>query len=92
MITFPLAYALQIAAVQHYLTHDWRLTLLYGLSLPFTGFYALSYWSSLSARLRRLRAARLFRRAPAVGEALLAQRAGLVAELLEAREAYLAAR
>jgi glycerol-3-phosphate O-acyltransferase/dihydroxyacetone phosphate acyltransferase len=92
MITFPLAYALQIAAVQHWLTHDWRLTLLYGLSLPVTGFYALSYWSTLSARLRRLRAARLFRRAPAVGQALLAQRAGLVAELLEAREAYLAAR
>ena len=92
MLTFPLAYALQIAAVQHYLTHDWRLTLLYGLSLPLTGFYALSYWSTLSARLRRLRAARLFRRSPAVGQALLAQRAGLVAELQEARAAYLAAR
>ena len=92
MVTFPLAYALQIAAVQHYLTHDWRLTLLYGLSLPITGFYALGYWSSLSARLRRLRAARLFRSAPAVGQALLAQRAGLVGELQEAREAYLAAR
>jgi glycerol-3-phosphate O-acyltransferase/dihydroxyacetone phosphate acyltransferase len=92
MLTFPLAYALQIAAVQYWLTHDWRLTLLYGLSLPVTGFYALSYWSTLSARLRRLRAARLFRRSPAVGKALLAQRAGLVAELQEAREAYLAAR
>ena len=92
MLTFPLAYALQIAAVQHWLTHDWRLTLLYGLSLPVTGFYALSYWSTLSARLRRLRAARLFRRSPAVGQALLVQRAGLVAELQHAREAYLAAR
>ena len=92
MITFPLAYALQIAAVQHWLTHDWRLTLLYGLSLPITGFYALSYWRTLSARLRRLRAARLFRRTPSVGKALLTQRAELVAELQEAREAYLAAR
>lgn len=92
MLTFPLAYALQIAAVQHWLTHDWRLTLLYALSLPVTGFYALSYWNRLSARLRRLRAARLFRRSPAVGQALLAQRAGLVAELQQAREAYLAAR
>ncbi len=92
MVTFPLAYALQIAAVQHWLTHDWRLTLLYGLSLPVTGFYALGYWRTLSARLRRLRAARLFRRAPAVGQALLAQRAGLVAELQQARAAYLAAR
>ncbi|MDQ2794396.1 MAG: lysophospholipid acyltransferase family protein [Bacteroidota bacterium] len=92
MLTFPLAYALQITAVQHWLTHDWRLTLLYGLSLPLTGFYALNYWSTLSARLRRLRAARLFRRSPAVGQALLAQRDGLVAELQQAREAYLAAR
>ena len=92
MLTFPLAYGLQAAAVQHWLTHDWRLTALYVLSLPFTGFYALSYWSTLSARLQRLRAARLFRREPAVGAALLQQRAGLAAELQEAREAYLAAR
>ena len=92
MLTFPLAYTLQIAAVQHYLTHDWRLTALYGLSLPLTGFYALGYWGTLSARLQRLRAARLFRRVPAVGAALLAQRAGLVAELEQARESYLAAR
>ena len=91
MLTFPLAYALQAAAVQHYLTHDWRLTALYVLSLPITGFYALGYWRTLSARLRRLQAARLFRRAPAVGQALLAQRAGLVAELQQARAAYLAA-
>ena len=92
MITFPLAYVLQAAAVQHWLTHDWRLTALYVLSLPFTGFYALSYWNTLSARLRRLRAARLFRRAPAVGAALLQQRAALVAELEDARTAYLTAR
>ena len=92
MLTFPLAYALQIAAVQHWLTHNWLLTALYALSLPLTGFYALRYWSTLSARRRRLRAARLFRQVPAVGQALLAQRAGLVAELRQAREAYLAAR
>ncbi len=92
MLTFPLAYALQIAAVQHWLTHDWRLTLLYGLSLPVTGFYALGYWRTLSARLQRLRAARLFRREPAVGQALLQQRAALMAELQEARTSYLAAR
>ena len=92
MITFPLAYTLQAAAVQHWLTHDWRLTALYVLSLPFTGFYALGYWNTLSARLRRLRAARLFRRAPAVGAGLLRQRAALVAELEEARTAYLTAR
>ena len=90
MITFPLAYSLQAAAVQHWLTHDWRLTALYVLSLPFTGFYALSYWETLAARLERLRALLLFRSAPAVGKELLSQRATLVEQLEEARAAYLA--
>lgn len=92
MITFPLAYTLQAAAVQHWLTHDWRLTALYLLSLPLTGFYALSYWNTLATRLNRLHALRLFRRAPAVGKALLDQRAAVVAQLEEARTAYLARR
>lgn len=90
MLTFPLAYALQIAAVQHWLTHDWRLTALYGLSLPLTGFYALSYWTTLATRVQRLRALRLFRRAPDLGAALLDQRATMVAQLEEARLTYLA--
>ncbi|MCC3154120.1 lysophospholipid acyltransferase family protein [Hymenobacter sp. BT770] len=90
MLTFPLAYTLQAAAVQHWLTHDWRLTALYVLSLPLSGFYALSYWETLTARLDRLRALRLFRSAPAVGKELLSQRATLVEQLEEAREAYLA--
>ena len=90
MLTFPLAYALQAAAVQHWLSHDWRLTALYVLSLPLTGFYALGYWTNLAARLRRLRALRLFRRAPAVGAGLLRQRAELMRVLEEARTAFLA--
>ena len=92
MVTFPLAYALQALAVQHWLTHHWALTALYVLSLPISGFYALSYWGTLAARVRRLRALRLFRSAPAVGQDLLRQRAALVAQLETARVAYLAAR
>jgi glycerol-3-phosphate O-acyltransferase/dihydroxyacetone phosphate acyltransferase len=49
IVTFPLAYAVEAAAVQHWLTHDWRLTALFLLSLPFAGFYALGYWQTLSA-------------------------------------------
>jgi glycerol-3-phosphate O-acyltransferase/dihydroxyacetone phosphate acyltransferase len=90
MITFPLAYTLQAAAVQHWLTHDWRLTTLYVLSLPLSGFYALSYWDTLATRLRRLRALRLFRRDRATGHALLQQRAQVVALLEDARQAYVA--
>ncbi|SFQ34233.1 lysophospholipid acyltransferase family protein [Hymenobacter arizonensis] len=88
MITFPMAYALQATAVHHWLTHDWRLTTLYVVSLPLTGFYALSYWKTLAARVERLRALHLFRRAPAVGAELLEQRAALVAQLEDARAAY----
>lgn len=92
MITFPLAYALQAAAVQHWLAHDWRLTALYVLSLPLTGFYALSYWNTLSARLERLRVLRFFRATPTLGKDLLRRRADLVRQLEEARKEYLAGR
>ncbi|MFD1467871.1 lysophospholipid acyltransferase family protein [Hymenobacter caeli] len=90
LVVFPLCYALQAAAVQHWLAHRWWLTALYVLSLPVSGFYALGYGAELAARLRRLRALRLFRRAPAEGAALLAQRAALLADLEDARAQYLA--
>jgi glycerol-3-phosphate O-acyltransferase/dihydroxyacetone phosphate acyltransferase len=86
MLTFPLAYTLEAAAVQHWFTHDWRLTALFVLSLPLAGFYALGYWQTLSARLRRLRVRRL--PTAAVTE-LRAQRAVVVGLLDEARVAYL---
>ncbi|MBC6991799.1 lysophospholipid acyltransferase family protein [Hymenobacter sp. BT491] len=89
MITFTLCYISQIALVEHFV-QDWRLTTAYALSLPLTGFYALSYWNSLAARLRRLRAVRLFREHRPVIEGLLRQRAGILRLLSEARDAYLA--
>lgn len=83
--TFPLAYALEAAAVQHWLTHDWRLTLLFITSLPLAGFYALGYWQTLSARLKRLRVRRL----PGTTLATLQGRRATVLRLLdEARAAY----
>ncbi|AWM34102.1 lysophospholipid acyltransferase family protein [Hymenobacter nivis] len=91
LVVFPLFYGLQAAAVQHWLTHRWWLTALYVLSLPISGFYALGYGVELAARLRRLRALRLFRQAPAVGAGLLAQRAAIVAALEAARVRYLGA-
>jgi len=87
IVTFPLAYAVATAAVQHWLTHDWRLSTLFLTSLPLAGFYALGYWQTLSARLKRLRV----RRQPAAGLARLqAQRATVLGLLDEARTAYLA--
>ena len=85
MVTFPLAYALEAAAAQHWLTHDWRLTLLFGLSLPLAGFYALGYWHTLSARLRRLRVRSL---PPSEQARLRQQRAAVLGLLDEARAAY----
>jgi hypothetical protein len=86
MLTFPLAYAVEAAAVQHFLTHDWRLTLLFVLSLPLAGFYALGYWQTLSARLRRLRVRQL---PLAVRAGLRARRAAVLGMLDEARAEYL---
>jgi hypothetical protein len=86
IVTFPLAYAIEAALVQHWLTHDWRLTSLFVLSLPLAGFYALGYWQTLSARLRRLRVRWL----PAATRAdLRAQRATVLGLLDEARAEYL---
>lgn len=91
MLTFTLGYALQTALVHHFITHDWRWTLLYFISLPLSGFFALSYWGHLAQRLRRLRVLRLFRRERPVLESLLRQRTELIRLLREARAAYLAA-
>ncbi|AMR27952.1 hypothetical protein A0257_13200 [Hymenobacter psoromatis] len=85
IVTFPLAYALEAAAVQHWLTHDWRLTLLFVITLPLTGFYALGYWQTLSARLKRLRVRRLPGTTLA---ALQGQRATVLRLLDEAQAAY----
>jgi 1-acyl-sn-glycerol-3-phosphate acyltransferase len=86
MITFPIAYAIEAAAVQHWFTHDWRLTALFVLSLPLAGFYALSYWQTLSVRLRRLRVRQL---PLAVRAGLRARRAAVLGLLDEARAEYL---
>ncbi|MDJ0364305.1 lysophospholipid acyltransferase family protein [Hymenobacter sp. H14-R3] len=85
IVTFPLAYAVEDAAVQHW-THDWRLAALFVISLPLAGFYALGYWQTLSARLKRLRVRRL----PAAALAhLQGQRTAILRLLDEAQAAYL---
>ncbi|WP_375435214.1 lysophospholipid acyltransferase family protein [uncultured Hymenobacter sp.] len=89
MLTFSIGYIIQIALVHHF-TQDWRWTTLYGLSLPLTGFYALSYWNQLASRVRRIRALRLFRQQRPLMENLLRQRATILRLLSEAREKYLA--
>ncbi|HEX8428284.1 lysophospholipid acyltransferase family protein [Hymenobacter sp.] len=89
MLTFSVGYLLQIALVHHF-TQDWRWTTLYAISLPLTGFYALSYWNQLASRIRRVRALRLFRQQRPLMENLLRQRATILRLLAEARERYLA--
>jgi 1-acyl-sn-glycerol-3-phosphate acyltransferase len=89
MLTFSIGYTLQVALVHHF-TQDWRWTTLYALSLPLTGFYALSYWNQLAGRVRRVRALRLFRQQRPLMEGLLRKRATILRLLAEAREKYLA--
>ena len=88
MITFTGFYLGQTALVHHF-TQDWRWTLLYLLSLPLSGFYALGYAGTLHERLLRLRALRLFGSQRPAMESLLRQRATLLRLLREARETYL---
>ncbi|WP_176132829.1 lysophospholipid acyltransferase family protein [Hymenobacter sp. CRA2] len=90
MFTFGLLYPLQIWLV-HRLTHSAWLTVLYALSLPVTGFYALHYWNELTLRLQRLRVLRLFRQHQGTAEAVLRQRATILRLLGEARTAYVTA-
>ncbi|RYU81086.1 lysophospholipid acyltransferase family protein [Hymenobacter persicinus] len=90
ILTFGLSYAVQIGLVHHF-TQSWLWTSLYALSLPLSGFYALSYWNNLRARLRRLRALHLFRTQRPVMESLLRQRHDILRLLSESRAAYLAA-
>ncbi|MFD2785707.1 lysophospholipid acyltransferase family protein [Hymenobacter rubripertinctus] len=87
MLTFSLFYLGQTALV-HHVTQSWAWTLLYLLSLPLSGFYALSYASNLTERRRRLRALRLFSRQRPMMEELLRQRAALLRLLREARLVY----
>lgn len=89
MLTFTLAYLGQTALVYHF-TGSSLWALLYLVSLPLSGFYALSYWGNLADRLRRLRALRLFRQEQPVVEGLLRQRTELIRLLRDARTAYAA--
>ncbi|MDU0369970.1 lysophospholipid acyltransferase family protein [Hymenobacter endophyticus] len=89
MITFTAFYLGQTALVHHF-TGSWLWALLYFISLPLSGFYALSYAGNLRSRLRRLRVLRLFRQQQPRMEALLRQRTDLIRLLREARTAYLA--
>ena len=91
IFTFTICYAAQAALVHHVTQNGWW-TLAYLLSLPPAGFYALSYWNNLQARLLRLRAARLFRQHPAAAEQLTQQRTAILRLLGAARAEYLAAR
>ncbi|OWP64289.1 glycerol acyltransferase [Hymenobacter amundsenii] len=88
MLTFTIFYLLQTALVHHF-TQDWRWTLLYLLSLPLSGFYALNYAGTLQQRQQRLRVLRLFGQQRLVMEALLRQRTELLKLIREARTAYL---
>jgi len=90
IFTFSLCYAGQAALVYHFTQNGWW-TLAYLLSLPLTGFYALSYWNNLKNRLQRLRAAQLFRQQPAAAELLMQQRTAILQLLNEASTEYWAA-
>ncbi|WP_428658071.1 lysophospholipid acyltransferase family protein [Runella sp.] len=88
VITFPLFYGLHIWGFQQLFQQPW-LTVGYAITLPFSGFFVLWYWS-LATRLAHVwQALQLFRRKPSLMDTLTNQRDKIFSELKEAKQLYL---
>lgn len=88
MFTFIIFYTLQIILVQHYLG-IWWLTVLYGLSLPTTGFFAYYYWYSMLAYGADWHLIRLHKSKKNMMQTLQLEHAELISELDKIRDEFL---
>ncbi|WP_242923782.1 lysophospholipid acyltransferase family protein [Pontibacter liquoris] len=89
IFTFPLAYALSLWLCSEVLHPSLVVLLLYGLSLPASGFFALHYWHKLVHTQEHLALLRLFfQRQPLVNR-LLHQRQAIRETLEQGRLEYL---
>lgn len=88
IFSFPILYAVQAGILWHF----WPSTLyllLYLISLPLSGFFALRYWNTLLRVRERWLLLRLFLSNSPVAESLKRQRQELIEELEVARKEYL---
>lgn len=86
--TFPIFYGLQIGAVQ-YFGGIWWLTILYALSLPITGFFALAYWKTIqNTQDQWTLFSKFFKKSKLIAQ-VINQRAEIVQQLDAANQEYL---
>lgn len=88
IFSFPVLYALQAALLWHFWP-DTRLLLVYLISLPTSGFFALRFWNILMRVREDWLLLRLFLSKSPVAESLKRQRQDLINELEQARQEYL---
>lgn len=88
IFSFPVLYVLQAGIFWHYWPDSLYL-LLYLISLPLSGFFALRYWSTLLRTREHWLLLRLFQSNSPVAENLKKQRQELIQELEGARKEYL---
>ena len=91
IFTFTIFYALQTYLFHHFLAPNEWWTLAYVISLPISGFLAMSYWQHSGKLLKHWRLISLFYQKPAEIGTLLQQRAEIIEDFEKAKEEYLAA-
>ncbi|MEZ4886713.1 MAG: lysophospholipid acyltransferase family protein [Chitinophagales bacterium] len=88
IFTFSFFYALQVYLFHQYLAPNEWWTVAYAMSLPLSGFFAISYWQHSGKFLKHWRLISLFYQKPAEMGRLLQQRAEIIEVLEQAKEEY----
>lgn len=89
IFTFPLCYSLQITGL-YMLTGKWILCLIYGLSLPISGFFVLHYWNHLITTQNHFLIFSIFMRRNKLIQDLVNRRKRIIRLLEDAKDQFLA--
>ncbi len=89
IITFPLFYGLEIYALQHFTNLNWVWILVYGISLPISGFFVLYYWSFLRDSRNITNFLAIFGKKRAIVDRLSQMRENIILDLELAKKEYL---
>ncbi len=88
MVTFTLFYSLQTYWVHQFFGMPW-LTLLYFISLPLAGFFALNYWQRVQRTKGHVKLFSLFYKRNTLVASLIQQRHQIIEQLEVAKQDYL---
>lgn len=89
MFTFIGFYSFQIFMINHYFQNN-LLTIIYGLSLPTTGFFAYYYWHTFTDYRSNLFFNNLLKNKRSMIDKLIAERESIIYEFEQAKEDFLA--